>query len=378
MVINENTPKKICILSNGLVRGGTDTFVVNLAKGLDKTKYDITVVLPVTGNENCLRVPELLEIGVTVKKTCSLTGFRGRAVHLFRLFRILREEKYDVFQTNIDLFNGVNIFVSWLAGTKIRVCHSHNSQQQKEAAFGRTPAIAVYQGVMRWLCWTFSNRRAGCSKAALDFLFKDKWKKDPRAIVVNNGIDIARFRSEADTGEVLQEIGAKARYHILTVGRISPQKNPMLIADIFAALCKKREDCDLIWVGIGEMEAEVKAKLRDHGVMDRVLFLGTRGDVNELMQCSDVFLFPSLFEGLGIVVIEAQAAGLPCVISDTIPGMVDCGGCCFLPLSDAPELWAQKVCDVLDGKETFCVDEERLNQYSIEHMVEQMESLFEP
>lgn len=370
--------KKICILSNGLWRGGTDTFVVNLVRGLDKSKYDITVVLSISDEWLAAREPDVLAAGAKTYRTFGITrkGISGRVKHLVRLYRYLKQEKPDVFQTNIDLFNGPNLFVAWLAGVPVRICHSHNSMQEREAAKGRSLAIAVYQGVMRWLCWTFSNRRAGCSEAALDFLFQDKWKRDPRATVVNNGIDIDRFRTEADTGAILRGIGAQAKHHILTVGRLSAQKNPMMIADIFIELCKKRDDCDLIWVGIGEMEADVKARLKDHDVLDKVRFLGIRDDVNELMQCADVFLFPSLFEGLGIVVIEAQAAGLPCVISDTIPKMVDCGGCCFLPLTDTPSHWAEKVSGILDGTETFCVDQTRLNRYSIGHMVEQMESLF--
>ncbi len=372
-------PKKvICILSNGLVKGGTDTFVINTVKGLNtKDKYDIILILSVDSDKNCLCVSEVQKLGVRILKTCGLDSALGIIHHLGCLYRFLKQEKPDVFQTNIDLFNGPNLFAAWLAGVPIRICHSHNSMQEREVANGSSAAIAIYQAVMRWLCWSFSNRRAGCSEAALNFLFQNKWKRDPRAIVVNNGIDINHFRTEADTVNILQKIGANAKYHILTVGRLSAQKNPLMIADVFIELCKKRDDCDLIWVGIGEMEADVKARLRECGVLDNVIFLGIRDDVNELMQCSDVFLFPSLFEGLGIVVIEAQAAGLPCVISDTIPAMVDCGGCSFLSLTDSPSRWAEKVSDVLDGKEPFKVDETQLNAYSIDHMVEQMESLFE-
>ena len=354
--------KKICILSNGLWRGGTDTFVVNLARELDKQKYDITVILSISEEWLAAREADVLDAGVKTYRTHGITnkGITGRMKHLVRLYMFLKQEKPDVFQTNIDLFNGPNLFVAWLAGVPVRICHSHNSMQEREAANGRSASIAIYQGVMRWLCWTFSNRRAGCSEAALDFLFQDKWKSDPGAIVVNNGIAIDRFRTGVDTAKILRGIGASAKHHILTVGRLSAQKNPMMIADVFIELCKKRDDCDLIWVGIGEMEADVKARLRDCGVLDKVIFLGIRDDVNELMQCGDVFLFPSLFEGLGIVVIEAQAAGLPCVLSDTIPAMVDCGGCCFLSLTDSPSRWAEKVSDVLSGKEKFRVDDTRL------------------
>lgn len=370
--------KKICILSNGLWRGGTDTFVVNLVKGLDKEKYDITVVLSISDDWLAIRESEVIKAGAKTVRTCGITGkgLNGRLKHLFLLYRCLKEEKPDVFQTNIDLFNGPNLFVAWLVGVKVRICHSHNSMQEREADGGRNIAIAIYQGLMRWMCWRFSNRRAGCSEAALNFLFKNKWKTDNRAIVVNNGIDIERFRTSINVETKKIELGLQKKFNILTVGRLSTQKNPLMIAKCFTELCGKRNDCDLIWVGIGEMEEQLKLYLNERKVIHRAHFLGTRDDIHELMQISDVFLFPSLFEGLGIVLIEAQAAGLPCLVSDTVPQMVDCGGCEFLSIQKSPSVWAEHMSRILDGGKQFVIQEETLQEYSIEHMVQQMESLF--
>jgi glycosyltransferase involved in cell wall biosynthesis len=337
------------------------------------------VVLSVDSTKIISREIELLSKGVKVIRTCGITGkgIIGRLRHLVLLYKVLKRERPDIFQTNIDLFNGPNLFIAWFAGVPVRICHSHNSMQEREASGGRNIAIDLYQGVMRWLCWTFSNRRAGCSEAALDFLFTDKWKTDPRAIVVNNGIDIKNFCTGIDPKKKLKEVGSDSKYNVLTVGRISPQKNPIFIATIFIELCKKRNDCSLIWAGIGEMEDQVKMLLHENNVLDKVHFLGSRDDVNELMQSCDAFLFPSLFEGLGIVAIEAQAAGLPCLISDTVPSMVDCGGCEFHSLNESSEQWSYYLNDILDGTTKFTIDEKKLNKYSIEHMVEQMETLFD-
>lgn len=149
-----------------------------------------------------------------------------------------------------------------------------------------------------------------------------------------------------------------------------------MIANIFKELCKIRNDCELLWVGIGEMENQLKQEFNNSGISDKVHFLGSRGDVNELMLISDAFLFPSLFEGLGIVVIEAQASGLPCLISNTIPMQVDCGGCIFEDLSNPVEIWAEKLNDILNKKIILSVDESKLSKYTITEMVMQMESLF--
>ena len=95
--------KKICILSNGLARGGTDTFVINLVKGLDKMKYDVTLILSIDPNEASDRKTEVLNVGVKVLETCSVNkGINGKIRHLKKLFFILKKEKYDIFQCNID------------------------------------------------------------------------------------------------------------------------------------------------------------------------------------------------------------------------------------------------------------------------------------
>lgn len=370
--------KKVCILSNGLWRGGTDTFVVNLVKGLDKNKYDITVVLSICDDWLAEREPEVIAAGAKTVRTWGVTGkgLRGRLKHLYRLYKYLCKEKPDIFQTNIDLFNGPNLLVAWLAGVPVRICHSHNSMQEREAAGERNALVSIYQKGMRWMCWKFSNRHAGCSEQALDFLFGDKWKVNSEAIVVNNGIDMQPFRCGVDRVKKEDEMGVKGKKHLLTVGRLSTQKNPMLIAQSFAELCKIRDDCDLIWVGVGEMEEALKQYLAEDDVLNHVHFLGSRDDVPELMQISDLFLFPSLFEGLGIVLIEAQAAGLTCLVSDTIPKMADCGGCYFYSIKQSAAEWANQANRILNGEIKMKIQENLLNKYTIENMVRQMETLF--
>lgn len=368
--------KDICILQNGLSYGGTDTFVINLIKGLLNRGYHVTVVI--TGNPETEepREKELANTGARIVKTSSLEdGFFSKLRHFRLLFQELKKNQYDAFQTNIDLFNGPQLLIAWLAGIPIRECHSHNSQQEREVKYGRSIEVIIYQAMMRRMCWMFSNRRGGCSEPAMNFLFQNRWKKDSYSKVVNNGIDLARFSQRDRNGDKLSDVADHGSYHVLTVGRISTQKNPIFIADVFAALCRLNDDVDLIWAGTGELEQDVKDRLNRLGVLNKVNFLGRRSDVDELMKACDVFLFPSLFEGLGIVVIEAQAAGLPCVVSDAVPKMVDCGAVEFHSLSESKEIWAQSIQNILEGKKKFIVDQKKLSQYSIENMVSQMESL---
>lgn len=368
--------KKVCILQNSLNYGGTDTFVINLCEGLVKDGYAVTVVLSIDEDVTGPRLHDLQATGAHLVWTCSLNNTKAKIRHLLLLYKELKRTKYDVFQTNIDLFNGPNMFIAWLAGVPIRECHSHNSQQGKELRSGRKLSVRLYQGIMRWLCWKFSNRRCGCSEDALEFLFGDKWKNDSRVRVIPNGIDLSVYQGKFNKNKKKSELKLTNTYNICTVGRISYQKNPEYLLEVFYELSQIRKDVDLIWCGTGDLEELIREKMSKLNLDKRVHLLGARNDIAEILKCSDAFLLPSRFEGLGIVLIEAQAANLPCVMSDVVPKEVDCGLCLALPLEKSPKYWADQVCKVLDGKLSFEIDKNKLNEYSIDNMVKTMEEVF--
>lgn len=235
---------------------------------------------------------------------------------------------------------------------------------------------------MRFLCHRFSTRRCGCSEEAMRFLFPSfDWRDNSYPQIIYNGIDLNKFRaipSAEFISKKKEELLLSANKNILIVGHIGLQKNPLLSVEIFREICHLRNDVDLIWVGKGEMQNEVQKRLSDYKILPKVHFLGQRDDVSEIMHCADVFLFPSLFEGLGIVMIEAQASGLQCVASSEVPKLADCGATIYHKLTDQPIRWANTICDILDERIKLQVDESRLAQFSIEHMTNQMEKVFTP
>lgn len=370
--------KKVCILQNGLSRGGTDTFVVNLCKYIDKTHFEITVVNPSSKKDSRVREQEVLDLGVSIEHTSDFgKGINSLLKHFYKLYWILKRGKYDVFHTNVDLFNGPQLFVAWLAGVPTRCCHSHNTQQQKSIVEGMTLSIKMYQTVMKWMCWFFSNRRIGCSEDAMNFLFNGKpWETTEYPTVIYNGIDISIFNNISDKISKKNSLGFSRRYNLLTVGRIIPQKNPLFIAQVFCEVCKMRDDIDLIWVGVGDLEDDCRKIISNHEIEDRVHFLGYRSDVNEIMQCCDAFILPSCFEGLGIVLIEAQAANLFCLASDTIPKLANCGAVKYISLDKSAKEWAKTLCDIIDNKIKLSVCQTNLQKFSVDNMVKQMESVF--
>lgn len=369
--------KKVCILQNGLAHGGTDTFVVNLCREINKEIYEVIVVNPCNKPEHLVREPEVLATGAKIIHTSPLSGGKSMIKHFWMLYQILKKGKFDVFQTNIDLFNGPNLFIAWLARVPIRCCHSHNTMQQKSIVLGMTLSIRIYQALMKWMCWTFSNRRCGCSEDAMKFLYEGKnWHQNKYPSIIYNGIDLERFREEVNIVAKKRELGLTAKYHIITVGRIIPQKNPLFIVESYSELCKMRNDIDFIWVGVGNLEEECKKLLESNRILDKVHFLGVRSDVNEILHCCNLFYLPSSFEGLGIVLIEAQAAGLTCLASDVVPSEANCGAVHYLSLNAGMKVWASTMSDIIDGKYSLKTDENKINLFSIKYMAEQMTQVF--
>ncbi len=369
--------KKICILQNGLARGGTDTFVRNLSVGLVKRGYKVTIVNTASDPKFQIGEEELKKQGVNIFHTNPLTGAKNKIKHLYHLYEFLKRENFDVFQTNIDLFNGPNLLIANLAGVSVRCCHSHNGMQQKELRQGATLPVRIYQKIMRSLIWYNSNRRCGCSELAMEFLFKGyDWRKGSYPKVISNGIDIDRFNIDINVHEKLKELGLKSGKYILTVGHLIPQKNSLFIAQIFSDFCKSNKDCDLIWVGKGELKAQVEGVLKNGNCIDRVHFFDNRNDIDEIMNCSDLFILPSSFEGLPVVSIESQASGMPTLLSDRITTESNCGLAKFLPINKGTGIWIKEIEKILDGNCDMKIDNEKLSKFSTDYMVTQMEEVF--
>ncbi len=170
-------------------------------------------------------------------------------------------------------------------------------------------------------------------------------ENENRFIMLNNAVDASAYTyNPAKRTEMRLQLELTDELAVGHVGRFNQQKNHPFLLEIFAALLKKEPNAVLLLVGGGTDMQRIQAKAQTLGVAEKVRFLGVRSDVTDLMQAMDVFVFPSLYEGLGIALIEAQAAGLPCVVSDTIPheayltDLVDSES-----LSAPAEKWAEKI-----------------------------------
>lgn len=183
--------------------------------------------------------------------------------------------------------------------------------------------------------------RFACSEAAGKFLYGEKRLKAGKVFIMHNAIDCEKFRFRPEVRERLRkEMGLEGKFVIGHVGRFERQKNHEFLIKVFAKVKKQMPESMLLLVGDGTLEASVRQSVRESGVGKSVTFLGQKTDVTDLLQVMDIFLLPSRYEGLGIVLFEAQASGLKCYASDYVPKESSLGNTVYLPLKNAEAFWA--------------------------------------
>lgn len=193
-------------------------------------------------------------------------------------------------------------------------------------------------------------------------------------VVINNGIDLTRFDVKYSRTELRKRYGIPQDAFVVGhVGRFAPQKNHAKILTVFDEICKRKPGAFLLLVGAGPMKEEINRNLESKGLSNRYTILSNRSDIPEIMACMDSFIFPSEYEGLGIVLIEAQVSGVPCVISDKVPSHAIISNIVRVrSLADSDAEWAQDVIDASPER----IEYTGLDEWDIRNVVKRLEKLY--
>lgn len=302
-------------------------------------------------------------------------GGPGRITGLIRwVGQVLREEGYDTLHINADsaYLAAVYMAIARRAGVKHMVVHSHSTMIDDLNPIRRWLKILLH-----YLCRPYvrsnSTVKLACSGAAGEWMFK----KD-QTVVIPNGIDLEKFRyDEESRAQYRREFHLEGKFVIGCVGRLAYQKNYPFTLQIFEEILKTCGDAYLMIVGDGEERELLEKSIARKGLKDKVLLLGNRHDVNQLLSCMDVFLLPSRFEGLGMVYIEAQAAGMPVFASDVVPEEAFATHLIRrLGLSDSPKQWARAILAVQNTPREDVTEELSAAGYSIRGAAEKLQRVY--
>jgi len=248
-------------------------------------------------------------------------GYPGALDAAFR--RILAEGPVHAVHAHEHLWCGLILEAARRAAIPIRIAHSHNETLRLER-FPNIPRFAFGMW-MRSLISREMTHGLSCSALAAPSLFGGQWHSDPRVGLHYYGLDFSRFSVCENAGPMCYALGiSPGRKVVAHIGRCEPQKNQFFLLRILERACRLRSDLHLLFIGEGALESELRAVARELGLSSRITWLRNRPDIPEiLVSAADLFLLPSLHEGLPLVLLEAQAAGLPCLFSSEITREVD-------------------------------------------------------
>jgi glycosyltransferase involved in cell wall biosynthesis len=294
-------------------RGGVETWLMQVLRNLDplRVRMDFLVTQAEPGHYDA----EIAALGSAVLP-CESPSNPPRFAR--RLLALLRERgPYDVLHSHVHHFSGFVLGVARRAGVPVRVAHSHLDTRRLDGEAGI--ARRLYLAGMRAALRRYATHGLAVSDAAAAALFGERWRDDRRWEVARCGLDFGAFRGAAEAAAVRAELGVPRDAFVLGhVGRFDEQKNHPLLIRIAAAVIRREPRARLVLVGDGPLRPLVEAYAERLGIREQVVFGGIRADVPRVLRSFDVFVFPSLREGLPLVGLEAQAAGLPIVLSDAI------------------------------------------------------------
>ncbi len=335
------SPIRILHVVGRMDRGGVETWLMHVLRHIDRDRFQMDFLVHTT--EPSAYDDELRALGSRLIP-CLHPSHPLRYAANFK--RILHDYgPYDIVHSHVHYYSGYILRLAEQTGVPIRIAHSHLNAAPLE----------VKVGLLRYLYLELAkrliNRHAtiglGCSDVAAIDLFGQNWQQDFRRRLLYCGIDMAPFHILVNAAEVRTEFGIPTDALVIGhVGRFQAQKNHHFLVKIFGELTHQHPKSYLLLVGEGHLRSEIAHKVEIMGLADRVIFTGSRSDIPRLMLgAMDVFLLPSLSEGLPIVGLEAQAAGLPVILSDEITD--ECQKIKSLvyqiSLSEPPSVWAKVV-----------------------------------
>ena len=349
--------KKILIFAPTAPSTGITQYILNVLNELKNEDADIDILsfrndrLKKWTEENKTRY---FEMDISMYK------------HPFSYRRFLKDifsRGYDTVHFNMSSISTLTVFkYAKRCGVKKIIMHSHSSFTDLASKLRRI----VFSNLHKFLR-IFANKyfdvKCACSVPAARWMYGKKAAQT--ALILHNAVDTEKFAfNEAAGNEIREKYGVKTEYLIGHIGRFTVQKNHTFIIDVFRELCKIRNDCSLMLVGNGEFLESIKNKVKELNLTESVVFVDFQEDIYKYYSAMDLFLMPSLFEGLPITLVEAQANGLPSLVSDTVTRECDLTGLVeFFPLSESNIRWAERISEKLKiGRENSVDTEKQLEQ----------------
>jgi glycosyltransferase involved in cell wall biosynthesis len=365
---------RILHLVGGLNRGGAETWLVQMLHHLDRQKYQLDFLVHSVDPGAYDEAVKALGARVI---PCLKPSNPLQYAYNFR--RILRKYgPYDCVHSHVHQFSGYVLLLAFLMRVPVRIVHCHSDTRAVDCK--SSLVRKAYLSAMRALISQFATRGVAVSEFAATSLFSASWRSDARWSLLSLGIDLSPFRPQMDRKQIRSELEIPEDASVVGhVGRFCEVKNHRFLVEFAARLCDLEPKAVFLLVGDGPLRPEIEDLVRARGLQKHFIFAGIRADVPRLMKgAMDCFVLPSFYEGLPLVLLEAQAAGLHCVVSDAVSGEGDLGEIAVtrLAVDRSPDHWATQLRIALSKRNEFPVSQDWIQARSIETSAASIESLY--
>lgn len=331
---------RVLQIFSGLGRGGLETFVMNVYRTIDRTKVQFDFLLSTPNGDY---EEEARNLGANIYYVPSRS--KGVKKYNEELDKFFKEngKRYSAVHLHVPTLSSVEpLFYAKKYGIGTRIIHSHSSSVKKNLRF-RFLHLLVHH-INKFRIKSLATNYLGCSDKALDWMYKYSGVRD-KAVLIQNGIEPSKFIfNPAVRTKIREEFQLNDEFVIGHVGSFIPVKNHKFLINLFFEYQKKHGNTKLLLVGDGSLRSDIETQIKELGIEGNVILAGIRSDVNEILQAMDVFVMPSFFEGLPVVLVEAQASGLPIICSDKISKMSKMSeNFLMLSISESPQVWASAI-----------------------------------
>lgn len=314
--------------------GGVETVILNYYKHIDRSKVQFDILAE---SESAIVRRDFIEsLGGHL---VIIPSYKNPAKYVDVLTKIFKDGHYDIVHSNMNTLSCFALKAAKKAGVNVRIAHSHSTSSPKE--FARN----TIKNILRPFSKKYATAYFACSEKAGRYLFGDRAFDSGKVVIVNNAIDLERFKfSLKDREAIRKELRIENKFVVGHVGRMVTVKNQSFLLDSFFEIAVKNDDAVLLILGDGPLRKDLESKAQDLGILDKVLFLGIHADAEKYYSSMDCMILPSLYEGLPVTVMEAQAEGLPCFVSDAVTKECSITNLVhWISLSQTPAQWADEI-----------------------------------
>lgn len=360
-----NKPIRILQINAGSKNfGGVSSFLYNVYSNIDRSKIQFDFLSPYQTTYGIVK-DQITSMGGNIFELGVNGNFIRRTYLLYhRVYSFFKEHRYKIVHINSG-----SIFFNYVISTAARkanieniIVHSHNGADSS----GNFIRRLIFEK-LKLKTEKNANHLYACSNLAARFMFSDSAVGNKKVTVIHNGIDIARFCANKEKRKELRDqYNLTDKYVIGNIGRLVPQKNQSFLLKVFEQLHQINPQAVLLIYGEGELKKDLETEINDLGIKNCVYLMNPIIEIENAYNMMDAFVLTSIYEGLPVTGIEAQANGLNCFFSDSITNEVKINNnVFFLSLNDSPSIWAAAINDELLNQEEFTMNWQELQKYDI-------------